>query len=127
MFDITRLVATFLAAVQALRTGDATILPNPVGRDKFIPSADALEGGAVGRARQTQTVITGLVVVIVASLAVIVVDQFDTSLGSPSSSQLSNAQNNVLSGFADMMDLIGPLLLVLIAAVVIGVISNVRE
>jgi len=86
-----------------------------------VPSAEA-----VGRARQTQTIITGLVVVITASLAVIVVDRFDQSLGDPSSSDLSTAQNDVLSGFSDMTSLIGPLLLVLIAVVIVGVVQRIR-
>lgn len=72
------------------------------------------------------TVLAALVVVIAVSLAVIVVDRFDQSLGNPSSSNLSTAQNDVLSGFADMTSLIGPLLLVAIAVVIIGLIRRVQ-
>jgi len=72
-----------------------------------------------------QTVLAALVVVIAVSLAVIVVDRFDSSLGDPSSSSLSTAQNDVLSGFSDMTSLIGPLLLVAIAVVIIGLIRRV--
>lgn len=72
-----------------------------------------------------QTVLAALVVVIAVSLAVIVVDRFDQSLGDPSSSNLSTAQSDVLSGFADMTSLIGPLLLVAIAVVIIGLIRRV--
>jgi hypothetical protein len=72
------------------------------------------------------TVLAALVVVIAVSLAVIVVDRFDNSLGNPSSSSLSTAQNDVLSGFADMTSLIGPLLLVAIAVVIIGLIRRVQ-
>jgi hypothetical protein len=72
------------------------------------------------------TVLAALVVVIAVSLAVIVVDQFDDSLGDPSSSNLSTAQNDVLAGFADMTSLIGPLLLVSIAVVIIGLIRRVQ-
>jgi len=128
MFDlaVTKMVAAFMAAFAALKSGASTVLPNPVGRDRVVPSADALGGGVRGRARQTQTVITGLVVVITASLAVIVVDQFDQSLGTPQSSELSTAQNDVLSGFGDMVSLIGPLLLVLIAVVIVGVVQRLR-
>lgn len=71
------------------------------------------------------TVLAALVVVIAVSLAVIVVDQFDQSLGDPSSSSLSTAQGDVLAGFADMTSLIGPLLLVAIAVVIIGLIRRV--
>lgn len=72
-----------------------------------------------------QTVLAALVIVIASSLAVIVVDQFDQSLGDPSSSSLSTAQNDVLSGFSDMTSLIGPLLLVAIAVVIIGLVRSV--
>lgn len=72
------------------------------------------------------TVLAALVVVIAVSLAVIVVDRFDNSLGDPSSSSLSTAQNDVLSGFADMTSLIGPLLLVAVAVVIIGLIRRVQ-
>lgn len=72
-----------------------------------------------------QTVLAGLVVVIAATLAVIVVDKFDSSLGTPADSNLSSAQNDILSGFADMASLIGPLLLVGIAAVIIFQIRRV--
>jgi len=122
---VGKMVAAYVAAVAALKSGEGTVIP-AFGSDKHVPSADALGGGIVGRARQTQTVITGLVIVITASLAVIVVDQFDQSLGTPQSSQLSTAQNDVLSGFGDMISLIGPLLLVLIATVIVGVVQRLR-
>lgn len=115
------LVKAFLAALHGLKTGESV----QIGF-KHVPSAAAMGGGLKGKARQTQTIITGLVIVIVASLAVIVVDRFDQSLGDPSSSSLSTAQNDVLSGFSDMTSLVGPLLLVLIAVVIIGVVQRIR-
>lgn len=72
-----------------------------------------------------QTILAALVVVIASSLAVIVVDQFDQSLGDPQSSDLSVAQNDVLGGFSDMTSLVGPLLLVAIAVVIIGLVRRV--
>jgi hypothetical protein len=136
---LTDKLKAFVAFCAALKAGEGVTLPklpaltargkgmNMATRSaRTIPSVDALGGGISGRARQVQTIITGLVIVIVASLAVIVVDQFDQSLGDPSSSALSSSQNNILEGFSDMADLIGPLLLVLIAAVIIGVIQRLR-
>lgn len=79
------------------------------------------EAGQLG----LQTILAALVIVIASSLAVIVVDQFDQSLGDPSSSDLSTAQNDVLSGFSDMTSLVGPLLLVAIAVVIIGLVRRV--
>lgn len=86
--------------------------------------AQSMSGTARGQLG-LQTVLAALVIVIATSLAVIVVDRFDTSLGDPSSSELSTAQNDVLGGFADMTSLIGPLLLVAIAVVIIGLIRRV--
>lgn len=123
---MSKVVLAFMASLKALKTGESTVIPNPIGRDKAVASASAYGGGVRGRARQTQTVITGLVIVITASLAVIVVDQFDQSLGTPQSSELSTAQNDVLGGFGDMISLIGPLLLVLIAVVIVGVVQRLR-
>jgi len=59
-------------------------------------------------------------------LAVIVVDQMDSALGNPDSSALSSSSDDVLSGFADMTSLIGPLLIVAIAVVIIGLVQRLR-
>lgn len=72
-----------------------------------------------------QTVLAALVVVIAVSLAVIVVDRFDQSLGTPDSTALSESQQDTLTGFADMTSLVGPLLLVAMAVVIIGLIRRV--
>lgn len=113
--------------LQYLEGFDSFNVSSPLtGHTATVPSAAALGGGVKGVAKQTQTVITGLVIVITASLAVIVVDRFDSSLGTPQSTQLSTAQNDVLGGFSDMVSLIGPLLLVLIAVVIVGVVQRLR-
>lgn len=72
------------------------------------------------------TLLAAFTVVIAAMVVLIVVDQFDSSLDSPSSSALSVAENDILSGFGDMASLIGPLLLIAIGAVIIGVIRRVQ-
>lgn len=72
------------------------------------------------------TVIAAVVLVIAVMLGIIVVDNMDSSLGDPSSSALSSSQDDVLSGFADMTSLIGPLLIVAIAVVIIGLVQRLR-
>lgn len=74
-----------------------------------------------------RSVLAALVLVIAASLAVIVVDKFDDSAGNVSNTNLSTAQQDVLQGFSDMTSLIGPLLLVSIAIVIIGLIRRVQS
>jgi hypothetical protein len=99
---------------------------NPVNIESPFSDYGVVVGGGRDRGQLgLQTVLAALVVVIAVSLAVIVVDRFDESLGDPSSSNLSTAQNDVLSGFADMTSLIGPMLLVAIAVVIIGLIRRV--
>jgi hypothetical protein len=97
-------------------------VPGDIGRKTRITANRMGNRGQLGLG----TILAALVVVIAVSLAVIVVDRFDKSLGNPSSSELSTAQNDVLSGFADMTSLIGPLLLVAIAVVIIGLIRRVQ-
>jgi hypothetical protein len=123
---LTGASAAFIAGLLSFVKNDSIVLPNLGGSEIHVPGADDLGGGVRGRVNQTATIVTGLVIVITASLAVIVVDQFDQSLGTASSTELQNAQDSVLAGFADMVDLIGPLLLVLIAVVIIGVVQRLR-
>lgn len=111
---------------------------NETAGEKVADTAEEIHGPtgriARGKARKMgtrgqlglNTILAALVVVIAVSLAVIVVDQFDQSLGNPESSELSTAQGDVLQGFADMTSLIGPLLLVAIAVVIIGLIRRVQ-
>lgn len=98
------------------------------GFAKRLDAALGLTGPNAARGQLGfQTVLAALIVVVGASLAVIVVDRFDTSLGSPSSSALSESQNDILTGFADMASLIGPLLLVGIAVVIIGLLRRAQS
>jgi hypothetical protein len=118
---------TGVGLIQYLEGFDTFTIKAPLTpHRRSVPSAESLGGGTLGKVRQTQTVITGLVIVITASLAVIVVDRFDESLGTPQSSELSSSQDQVLGGFSDMIGLIGPLLLVLIAVVIVGVVQRLR-
>lgn len=91
------------------------------------PKVEALVTPKMDRRGQIglQTVLAALVLVIATSLAVIIVDKFDSNLGTPSSSSLSQAQSDVLGGFSTMTSLIGPLLLVAISVVIIGLIRRV--
>jgi uncharacterized membrane-anchored protein len=135
------MLAAFIAFVYAAmdmfarlseRTGEELVktieaadrdLPLPIGANTRALATHMGDRGQLGLG----TVLAALVVVIAVSLAVIVVDRFDASLGDPSSSSLSTAQNDVLSGFSDMTSLIGPLLLVAIAVVIIGLIRRVQQ
>jgi len=72
------------------------------------------------------TILAAFVVVIATFVVLIVVDEFDQSVGNPSSSQLSTAQGDILSGFSSMVSLVEPLLLIAIGVVIIGLIRRVQ-
>jgi len=84
--------------------------------------AQAMDRGQLGLG----TLLAAFVVVIAAFVVLTVVDQFDESVGTPSSSALSSSQNDILSGFSSMTSLIEPLLLIAIGVVIIGLIRRVQ-
>lgn len=106
-----KFVAKFAALMAALSHFDADV------------SADYLRREAA----QTSTVIQAVVVVVVASVGVIIVDNIDSSLGDPGNTGLSESQEGLLTGFGSMIDLIEPLLIVLIAVVLIAVVQRIRR
>lgn len=121
-----RQVFAYLAALSAV-TG-ASFLET---LQKLSPTvARRTEARAAGMNRRGQlglgTILAAFVVVVAAMVIVLVVDEFDQSLGDPSSSSLSTASNDVLSGFSSMTSLIEPLLLVAIGIVIIGLIRRVQ-
>lgn len=91
---------------------------------------EAAATGMSGRSRGQlglRTILAAFTVVIAGMVVLIVVDQFDQSLDTPSSSSLSTAEGDILSGFGDMASLIGPLLLIAIGTVIIGLIRRVQS
>jgi len=108
----------FLKTIEAA-DGD---LPKPVGMATRRKANQMNSRGQLGLG----TILAAFTIVIAAFLVLIVVDSFNSSLGDPSSSQLSSSQSSILSGFASMMDLIGPLLLVAIVVVIIGLIRRIQ-
>lgn len=72
-----------------------------------------------------QTLVAAFIVVITGLAVVLVLDKFDASLGTPSNTDLSNSSTSLLSGFASMVDLIEPLLLIAIVVVLIALVRRV--
>ena len=94
-----------------------------------------LEGAVLGQAYRMDdsrgqhglgTILAAFVVVIATFVVIIVVDEFDQSIGTPESSQLNDSQTSILDGFASMTGLIEPLLLIAIGVVIIGLIRRVQ-
>jgi len=105
------ILAMLLAMVAGL---DATPEMNP-------------DAGPVHRAAQVGTVISVVVIAVVALVGVLVLAQIESALPSISNTELSNTQTSILDGFAGAMDLIPVVLLVLVASLVIGIVQRLRQ
>ena len=110
MFDR---VATKLAAMAA------------VAEDKWAPDVDP-DAGPVRRAAQVGTVISVVVIGVVALVGILIFSQVNDALPTLNNDQLNQSTTNVTEGFASAMELIPIVLLVLVAALVIGVVQRMR-
>jgi len=82
--------------------------------------------GLVGRAGQTARIIQVVTLGVVALVGILIYAEIDSALGTPDNSALADAQENVTGGFESAMQLVPVVLIVLIAAVVIGIVSRLR-
>jgi len=83
-------------------------------------------GGALQRAAQAGTVISVVVIGVIALIGILIFAQVSDALPTIDNTELSNAQTGVTDGFANAMELIPIVLLVLVAALVIGVVQRMR-
>ena len=97
-----------------------------VAQSKFAPEMDP-DAGPLHRAAQVGTVISVVVIAVVALVGVLVLAQVESALPSISNTELSNTQTSILDGFAGAMDLIPVVLLVLVASLVIGIVQRLRS
>ena len=110
MFDR---LATKLAAMAA------------VAEDKWAPDV-VLDACPVRRAAQVGTVISVVVIGVVALVGILIFSQVNDALPTLNNDQLNQSTTNVTEGFASAMELIPIVLLVLVAALVIGVVQRMR-
>lgn len=98
-----------------------------VSNGKFSLPAKVPEFATANRGQLGfRTVIAAVTVVVAVMVVTIVLDSLDQALGTPDNSDLDNASNDVLTGFADMASLVAPLLIVAIAVVIIGLVRQTR-
>jgi len=93
-------------------------------------------GGRIHRAAQVGTIITVVIIAVVALVGTLILSQVEGALpndalyGDPTNetdpTQLGTASEGILSGFAGAMELVPVVLLVLVAALVIGVVQRMR-
>ena len=91
------------------------------------PAAAAIPGdGQLARAAQAGTVISVVVIGVIALVGVLIFAQVEQALPTIDNNQLDNSTTSVVEGFAGAMELIPVVLLVLVAALVIGVVQRMR-
>jgi len=83
-------------------------------------------GGPIQRAAQAGTVISVVVIGVIALIGILIFAQIEQSLPAIDNSQLANSSDSVTTGFGNAMELIPIVLLVLVAALVIGVVQRMR-
>lgn len=109
----------------------ATMLLTMVGyaREKWaVPAAESVpgNGGPIQRAAQVGTIISVIVIATVALVGTLILANINSALPTIENSQLSNSSTAILDGFSGAMELVPVVLLVLVAALVIGVVQRMR-
>ncbi len=111
--------ATELAADAGMHLDAAEATGEEIADERF-------EGSALGRAAQIQTVISVVAIGVVAIVGILIYSQVEQSMATPEQEGLANASNSVTDGFGNAMELVPTVLIVLVAALVIGVIQRLR-
>jgi len=84
------------------------------------------DGGRIHRAAQVGTIISVVVIATVALVGTLILAQVEGALPTIENAQLDNSSTSILDGFAGAMELVPVVLLVLVAALVIGVVQRMR-
>jgi len=96
-----------------------------VARDRWAPDYDPT-AGPLRKAGQTGTIISVVVIGVVALVGILIFSQIQQALPDTADSELQNASDSIVSGFGNAMELVPIVLLVLVAALVIGVVQRMR-
>ena len=103
-------------------------------RDRWAPDVPGPDVGPVQRAAQVSSIIAVVVVGIVALIGVLIFDQVRSAIpeaaleddeGEPN--EMGESVSAILEGFGGAMELIPVVLLVMVAALVIGVVQRMRS
>ena len=103
-------------------------------RDRWAPDGPAPDAGPIQRAAQVGTIIAVVIIGVVALIGLLVFDQVRNAIPEAALEDDEGAQNDfgaavesIMEGFGGAMELIPVVLLVLIAALVIGVVQRMRQ
>jgi len=93
------------------------------------PAAETIpgNGGPAQRAAQVGTIISVIVIAVVALVGVLILANINSALPAIDNQQLNDSNTAILDGFAGAMELVPVVLLVLVAALVIGVVQRMRQ
>ncbi len=92
------------------------------------PAAEMVpgNGGPMQRAAQTGTIISIVVIGVVTLVGILIFSNINQALPETTDPALQNASTGVTEGFAGAMELVPIVMLVLVAALVIGVVQRMR-
>ena len=124
-------LTAMLTKIPAQFRAMATMLLSMVGfayNEWAVPAAESVpgDGGRIHRAAQVGTIISVVVIATVALVGTLILAQVEGALPTIENNQLANSSTAVLDGFAGAMELVPVVLLVLVAALVIGVVQRMR-
>jgi chromate transport protein ChrA len=92
-----------------------------------LAAATDADAGGLERAGQVGTVISVVVLSVVALVGVLVIAQINSALPTIQNNQLANTSSAILTGFNGAMELFPVVLLVLVASLVIGIVQRLRR
>ena len=100
-----------------------------IARDKWAePRAAKIPGsGRLHRAAQAGTIISVVIIGVIALIGLLIFAQINEALPAIENAELDDASTGVTEGFANAMELVPIVLLVLVAALVIGVVQRMRQ
>jgi len=84
-------------------------------------------GGQLQRAAQVGTVISVVVLSVVALVGVLIIAQINSALPAIDNTELNQTSDSILQGFNGAMELFPVVLLVLVASLVIGIVQRLRR
>jgi len=84
-------------------------------------------GGRLQRAGQVGTVISVVVLSVVALVGVLIIAQINSALPAINNTELNQTSDSILQGFNGAMELFPVVLLVLVASLVIGIVQRLRR
>ena len=108
-----------MSLTDTLKTAAAT------ARNRWAPDVDP-SAGPLRQAGQVGTIISVVVIGVIGLIGILIFATINDALPAPADPQLENTSTAVTDGFAGAMELLPVVLLVLVAALVIGVVQRMR-